>query len=306
MTLSPPLSDFAERLADQGIFRPTSLPGIYGTNADFEHVVRGLSQSILALSPTGTPDVAHYPPVIESSALIENGYLEAFPHLTGILQGFGGDSQAYKTMMQATTNGGEWTTFFQSTGLAFSPAACYPVYPRLRQTTLPPEGMTLTLETYCYRNEPSHDLTRMQLFRVREFVRFGRPDEITEFVDRWGETLVQWLQHLGLFAERVPANDPFFGRTGRLLGEAQRANGVKFEIVVPITNPETPTAVASTNRHGTTMGERYQIRGADGAPAQSACVGVGLERLALAFYAAYGTDCFAWPSRVRAAIGIDM
>ena len=49
---------------------------------------------------------------------------------------------------------------------------------------------------------------------------------------------------------------------------------------------------------------RLQVRGADGQPCHSACVGVGLERTALALLWRYGVDVGAWPGPVRTALGL--
>ena len=52
------------------------------------------------------------------------------------------------------------------------------------------------------------------------------------------------LGSLGLVTDTVVANDPFFGRVGRILAENQRSETLKFEIVTPIISVEQPTAIA--------------------------------------------------------------
>ena len=53
---------------------------------------------------------------------------------------------------------------------------------------------------------------------------------------------------------------------------------------MPITSAEKPTAVVSTNYHLDHFGVPFGIKTADGAVAHSACVGFGLERIALALF----------------------
>ena len=43
---------------------------------------------------------------------------------------------------------------------------------------LPSDGGLYDLQSYCFRHEPSNDPARMQLFRQREYVRIGNPDQV--------------------------------------------------------------------------------------------------------------------------------
>jgi seryl-tRNA synthetase len=100
----------------------------------------------------------------------------------------------------------------------------------------------------------------------------------------------------------VPANDPFFGRRGRLLAATQREQSLKFELVVPITSAERPTALASANWHQDHFGELFGIHQSDGARAHTACVGFGLERITLALLRTHGLDVKVWAPDVRGAL----
>jgi seryl-tRNA synthetase len=82
----------------------------------------------------------------------------------------------------------------------------------------------------------------------------------------------------------------------------QREQGLKFELVVPITSRERPTAVASSNYHLDHFGLAFDIRTADGAVAHSACIGFGLERIALALFSTHGMDPDLWPHDVRSVL----
>ena len=68
------------------------------------------------------------------------------------------------------------------------------------------------------------------------------------------------MQALGLDVHIALANDPFFGRTGRMLAANQREQELKYELVVPITSSEHPTAVLSFNYHQELFGRLYGIR----------------------------------------------
>jgi len=98
------------------------------------------------------------------------------------------------------------------------------------------------------------------------------------------------------------ANDPFFGRAGTMLSNSQRDQKLKFELLIPITSEEKPTACLSFNYHQDHFGHLWDIRTADGGVAHTACVGFGMERVALALFRHHGFDTARWPAPVRAVL----
>ena len=167
---------------------------------------------------------------------------------------------------------------------------------------LPENGRLITMFNWVYRHEPSPEPTRMQAFRVREFVRAGTPNDVVEWRDMWLERGLQLLRGLGLPAESDVAADPFFGRAGGMLADGQKAQKLKFEVLVPVISKDKPTAVCSFNFHEGHFGEAFEIKTADGAVANTACLGFGLERVCMALFQTHGFDPGAWPSAVRAQL----
>ena len=105
-----------------------------------------------------------------------------------------------------------------------NPAACYPVYPSF-SGVVPAEGRLVTMFNWVFRNEPSPEPTRMQSFRVREFVRCGTPDQVVEWRDMWLKRGVTLLESLGLPVQAEVASDPFFGKGGKMLATSQKVSG---------------------------------------------------------------------------------
>jgi seryl-tRNA synthetase len=136
---------------------------------------------------------------------------------------------------------------------------------------------------------------------MREYVRVGRPDDITSWRSRWLERGLEMMQGLLLDVHIALANDPFFGRTGRMLAANQREQELKYELVVPITSSENPTAVLSFNYHQELFGSLYGIT-VEGSTAHTGCVGFGMERVVLALLKTHGLDPSAWPANVRARL----
>jgi seryl-tRNA synthetase len=102
------------------------------------------------------------------------------------------------------------------------------------------------------------------------------------------------------------ANDPFFGRAGKMMATSQREQKLKFEILVPVISETAPTAVCSFNWHQEHFTAKFGIRreGHDEGSrvAHTACLGFGLERVTLALIKTHGFDPLQWPADVRAQL----
>jgi seryl-tRNA synthetase len=220
--------------------------------------------------------------------------------------GFAGDEQQASEQEERASHHEDWSEFQAMTDLVLTPAACYPVYPAIAaRGSLPAGGITVDAGgSYVFRHEPSGDPARLQMFHQREIVRIGEPETVAAWRDTWRDRSVELLRTTGLDAHFDVANDPFFGRSGRLLARSQRSQALKFELLAQIAGPE-PTAVASFNYHQDHFSSTYGITMDNGGgPAHTACLGFGLERITLALLRTHGLDVDAWPAAVREELQI--
>ena len=134
----------------------------------------------------------------------------------------------------------------------------------------------------------------MQLYRMREYVHMGTPEQVLAFRELWLERGTKMMSDLGLPLAIDPANDPFFGRAGKMLANNQRAQALKFELNVPVNSEDKPTACLSFNYHQDHFGTTWGIAQADGSEAHTACVDFGLERITLARLRHHGLELYAW------------
>ena len=67
----------------------------------------------------------------------------------------------------------------------------------------------------------------------------------------------------------------------------------------------TEQVIADGSLRATPGGVAFDIRTHDGAVAHSACVGFGLERIALALFKTHGLDVSGWPLEVRNVLDLD-
>ncbi len=297
---SPEQLAFLRELVDHGLLLESGVPGLYGHSADYEDVRLALEQLLTRTAVAHGAQRLRFPPLLPRRQLESSGYLGSFPHLAGTVYAFEGDErEAARQHAQASAHE-PWHEFQHMTDLALMPAACYPVYPAVAARGPLPEG-GLFIEaggSWVFRHEPSHDPARRQMFRQHELVRIGAPDEVAAWRDEWAQRGLELLCALGLAAELDNANDPFFGRQGRMLAASQREQALKLEILVAIAPPE-PTALASFNQHGDHFAATYGITLANGGPAHTACLGFGHERVVLALLRTHGFDLGAWPVAVR-------
>jgi seryl-tRNA synthetase len=228
-------------------------------------------------------------------------YLRSFPDLLGAIEVFRGGDAEHAALLVAANNDEDWTDFLTPADVVLCSAACHSLYATLTGV-LPEGGSRFEVQGYCFRHEPSIDPVRMQSFRMHEFVYIGEPANAVEHRDSWLERGLDLLAGLGLDVQVEEANDPFFGRAGRMLAANQRATALKFEITCPVSSTTVRTAIASSNYHETHFGGAFGIDTAAGAAAHSACFGFGLERISLALIKQHGTDVAAWPATVIRAL----
>jgi len=298
LTVSDLYTDFRARLISDGVLVPMGVDGLYGKGRSFVEVFDGLDRFLTNAGTDQAAELYRFPPLIPRSSLVRTDYLRSFPDLIGSVHSFCGDDAAHAELLRTVEQGGDWAAALSSTDAVLLPAACYPLYPMV-SGALPEGGRVFDVLGTCFRHEPSADPARMQIFHQREYVHIGAPDRTLAFRDMWLERAVDLMRSLGIEADSVVANDPFFGRAGRMLAANQRAVALKFEVVATVANAGAPTAIASCNYHQAHLTTAFEVTGHDGGPAHSACVGFGMERITLALFAAHGTATRRWPAAVR-------
>ena len=297
--------NFLSQLVERKLFLPSGEPGVFGRGMEFERVRTAVDSLITSVSAPDSPETPRFPPLIPKRTLERAGYLKSFPNLCGAVFSFKGNEAAALDLLERANKGDDWSMHLSMTDVVLTPAACYPVYPVLgRRGPLPSGGVTLDLgASYVFRNEPSIDPARLQVFHQREMVRVGLPEQVLQWREVWmarAQAIFEWME---LDAILDLASDPFFGRGGKLLANSQRAQSLKFEILVPIASDDR-TAVASFNYHQEHFGSAFGIQSHDSAVAHTACLGFGLERITLALFRKHGLETERWPVSVLARLGL--
>jgi seryl-tRNA synthetase len=294
-----PLAPIAERL-----FQPLGIEGVYARTALYEEVLRHLTDFV-SRQRDERAEVLRFPPVMSRRQLEKSGYLKSFPNLLGCVCALHGSEAAIRSAADRYESGGDWTTSLGASDLVLSPAACYPLYPLVAtRGRIPAGGLIFDVAADCFRREPSRALDRLQSFRMREFVRIGRPEEITAFRESWMSRARRLAEQLALPYSIEVANDPFFGRVGQIMAVSQIQQALKFELLIPYHAQARPTACMSFNYHREHFGQVWGLRDSREDMAHTGCVAFGMDRLVVALFANHGLDVARWPGSTRQALGL--
>jgi seryl-tRNA synthetase len=291
-------TDLYDGLVRHGLIIPVGVPGIFGRNAVFEDVLQRFDDYVSQVAKDDGAEKMLFPPTLDRRVFEKSEFLDSFPQLAGSVFSFAGTDKQHAELRTRVHAGQPWADLQVMTDVVLTPAACYPVYPSFTGT-VPEQGRLVDMQNWVFRHEPSPEPTRMQAFRVREFVRVGTPEVVVAWRNMWLERGLTIMRSLGLPAKSEVAADPFFGRGGKMLASAQLEQQLKFEVTIPVISEEKPTAVCSFNWHQEKFSKIFDIKTPDGEVANTACLGFGMERVCMALFKHHGFDPKTWPAAVR-------
>jgi seryl-tRNA synthetase len=290
---------------ESGLLVEGGVAGVYHRSFEFEKIIRGIETYVSSAGGNEKRRQMFCSPVMARSTLAKCGFLTSFPDLVGTISSFAGSDADLPMLRERVRNGGDWADLLTATQVAMCSAACQNVYPLLVGTPIPLNGLVYEVQASCFRHEPSDELARMLTFRQHEFVYIGTENDAREHAELLRSRFCDLLDGLEISYEVVEANDPFFGRMGRLLAESQRQKSLKYEFVAPITS-EVPHSIGSANFHEDHFGASFGLSMFDGSVAHSSCVGFGLERVALALLFRHGSNIANWPAEVRKRLALTL
>lgn len=179
-------ASFHDALVAYGHVVPTGVAGGWGRGAVFEDVVERFNALVSRVAKDDGAEQFAFPPIVARTLIEQVGYMDNFPQLAGSIHGFAGSDAEAKALSERVHAGERWEHLLSVTESMLTPAACYPVYPMF-SGLLKPGGRLVTVTGWVYRHEPSTEPTRLQAFRMREFIRVGSVDEVLSWRERWLE-----------------------------------------------------------------------------------------------------------------------
>jgi seryl-tRNA synthetase len=247
-----------------------------------------------------------YPALLESDVLSRSGYFTSFPHHVCLVSHLSEDFDGIEAFRAANTDSSTLhipdPRALNLADAALRPAVCLPIYRALEGSTLTSRGLTITTTGKAFRYESRNlsGMHRLWDFSMREIVFVGAAKFVEEQRARVVEAVTKLMNAWDLAVRVVSASDPFFATVRGSKALWQRSRALKYEMMVDVGAGS--IAAGSINFAGELFGNAFAIRTPQGNPVTTACVGFGLERLVLAFFAQHGFDRARWPDEMREVV----
>ena len=249
----------------------------------------------------------HFPAMIDADTLHKCGYFDSHPNAVTFLGNVIEDFDAIEEFRRANSCS-EGALLPQPEhihidGMCLNPAACFPCYPTLKgKTYLTGESFTWMGRVFRYESRNINGLDRLYEFNVRELVFVGTEEYVRECRAKALPIVEEMATFFDIDCQVQTATDPFFATVSAAKKFWQAAQEVKNEIKIPALGNDGSTkmlACGSINLHGNFFGKRFEFYCANGEPAQTGCVGLGIERWVLAAFTQHGFEPHRWPEAVR-------
>ncbi|MGH7279980.1 MAG: hypothetical protein ACRELY_00525 [Polyangiaceae bacterium] len=267
-------------------------------------LVHFFRESLDALSGRFGATRRQFPTLIGADVLTRCRYIQTFPHSLTLVTHLREDLSCIQKFSRESRWDGQELAFdhdaLASVECLLSSSVCFHHYAWIAGSKLT-DGQCVTAVGKCFRFESGNlsGLERLWDFTMHEIIFVGSGEFVTGERQRGIDEVTALLDRWGLAYRICTATDPFFIDGYSTQTAFQSAFELKYEIRadLPYKGPDASLAVGSLNYHQDFFGRSFDIDCAS-APAHTGCIAFGLERLALAFVAQYGTDKSRWPTDV--------
>ncbi len=249
----------------------------------------------------------HFPAMIDADTLHKCGYFDSHPNAVTFVGNVIEDFDAIEEFRRANSCS-EGALLPQQDhihvdGMCLNPAACFPCYPTLTGKTFETgECYTWLGRVFRYESRNINGLDRLYEFNVRELVFVGTEEYVRDCRAKALPIVEELASFMDIDCQVQTATDPFFATVSAAKKFWQAAQEVKNEIKIPALGNDGSVkmlACGSINLHGNFFGKRFAFNCANGEPAQTGCVGLGIERWVLAAFTQHGFEPQRWPEAVR-------
>jgi seryl-tRNA synthetase len=250
---------------------------------------------------------SHFPAMIDADTLHKCGYFDSHPNAVTFLGNVVEDFDAIEEFRRANSCSEGALMPHQDhihiDGMCLNPAACFPCYPTLAGQKFE-EGACYTWlgRVFRYESRNINGLDRLYEFNVRELVFVGSEEYVRGIRAKALPIVEELASYIDIDCQVQTATDPFFATVSAAKKFWQAAQEVKNEIKIPALGndgSQKMLACGSINLHGNFFGKRFGFTCENGEPAQTGCVGLGIERWVLAAFTQHGFDEKRWPEAVR-------
>ena len=253
-------------------------PGIFTIRGRFLDFFNIFDNILIKRSKSKGYEKIHTHNMLPLESFIKNGYLKNFPqhvmvasHVKRNLKSIDKTSSLIEPSKISKS--------LDNPKLVISPTVCYHIFETLKDSNLKFDTIFDSISS-CNRFESINYLTfeRLQSFTMREFVGYGSPKFVKNFLKDNIEYFKRVFVKNKIKFRIVTANDAFFSQVGIKKMAYQSMNDLKFEFQFWLPNEKKWLAVGSFNNHLDVLVNKYNIKSKKKL-IHSGCLGWGYERL---------------------------
>lgn len=267
----------------------------------------------LTYSKTFAPQEHHYPAMIPAELLAKAGYFDSHPNNVTFVSHLHNDIDVIedfrKKFGKAKAFPGLPTEAIAPPHICLNPAACLPCYFTYQNKVLK-KNLCLSWVGRVFRNESSNlsGLERLWEYNVKELVFLGNTKFVAQSQERSIQVVSTIMKLLDLDFKIETSSDPFFATVASVKKFWQKSLETKYELKLPAIENQNGSfsdlAAGSINYHADFFGKNFNIISPNGQIAESACVGLGIERIILACFVQHGFNKSNWPKTLQKVIFI--
>ena len=284
--------------------------GLFVFQGEFLRIFKSLNSHFLNVAITEFNAIEQENPSVWPIDLFNKvNYFKEFPQHASLIAGirkdhkelssFSSQSEKYKKQNSVKLN-----ESFDDCKYGLQPAVCDTCYYILKNKK-DIQNTIYTTYNKVFRNEFSkhNSLDRLPVFSVRDIMFVGDKQFVLHQRQLLIEKLTEFLKKTGLNCSIEVADDPFFSTSlEKKLFQFQFES--KYEILAFIPYLNKRIAIGSINLHLDSFSSAFNFS-REGSEIYSGCIGIGFERLLLAFYSQFGNDVSKWPSSLLKLIDLE-
>lgn len=283
-------------------------PGYFSLGPLLSSVIEHFERRLMAVAAEMGAAPYRFPALISPAYLEKVQYFKNFPHSLTFASHLRESLPTIERFSaDARTDNGHVDSdplLYAPPAAMLAPTVCHHLYLAFAGKKLPPEGLTATACSHCFRYESRNmvSLERLWNFTMREIIFVGSEEHVRTSLSLAQEKIRGILAEFQISHDLKTANDPFFIGTFRDQAAYQAAFELKYEVRAALPFKSDTVAIGSYNRHGDFFGRTLDIVTDDGTPAHTGCFGIGFERMAYAFVAQHTVNPANWPDGIRDAV----
>ena len=273
--------------------------GIYSLEGDLLILKKNLETLFQKQFASMKFNEVKYSGIVPVNSLIENSYLNSFPHHCLFISHVGRNLKKVNNISKLDNkNFYKIKHNLDHPRHIMSPTVCFNFFETFKNKKINNTVKVTAIEN-CHRHESLNyrSFERLNVYSMREWIILGAKKNIEKDLLIFLKKFKNLFYKLNLKFRICTASDPFFSNKDIKKKIFQQTNRLKYEIQLYLPYEKKWSAVASINNHLETMTKAYNIKFKNKKSISSGCIGIGYERLIYAIYSQKGIINNLWKKK---------